>query len=77
MRVYDYHEAVGIYNEFLRDAERYGSKTDVFLRRTSEGLEFVGIADKGTSKHDFGFDRVFISEADGDQLKREYYIKQI
>lgn len=77
MRLYEYGEALVIYNEFLRDARLYGSKPNVFLRRTDEGLEFVGEADKGTSRHAFGFDRVFISEADGDRLKREYFIRQL
>lgn len=77
LRLYNYREAVTIYTEFLRDARLYGSKPNVFLRRTEDGLEFVGEADKGTSRHAFGFDKVFISESDGDRLKREYFVKQL
>ncbi len=77
MKVYTYAEAVSIYTVFLRDARTYKSKPNVFLRRTEDGLEFVGEAAKGESRHPFGFDKVFISEADGDRLKREYFIKQL
>lgn len=75
MKLYSLKEAVAIYTAFLNNVRINKSKATVFLRRTPEGLELVGEADKGTSRHDFGFDRVFITEETGDDIRRTYFVE--